>query len=172
MHGGGEVSISLNIDPGPVQSALVTYDIVRALPTAAVTLLNSEIVKRVRECRAIGVEFVACEMIASYGMAVGRSVFETCLWTGRFWEAAEVAGLPVTLIYRREVKLHLCGSSAAKDANVRQALLDLYGTTKADAIGKKTSPGPLYGISGDEWAALGVARTFADTKLPKTPFHP
>ncbi len=166
------MSLTLNIDPGPVQSACVIYDLHRARPTSAVTLLNCEIVNRVRECRRIGVEYVACEMIAGYGMAVGREVFDTCLWIGRYWDAAEMARIPFTQVFRREVKMHLCGNTSAKDANIRQALLDLYGPGKDVAVGKKASPGPLFGIKGDEWAALGVARTFADTKLPKIPLHP
>jgi hypothetical protein len=100
---------------------------------------------------------VVIEMIASYGMPVGREVFETCVWIGRFMSAAQPS--KVTRIYRRDVKLHLCGSLRAKDANVRQALIDLWGG-KEKAIGCKKSPGPLYGIKADEWAALAVAVTY------------
>ena len=45
----------------------------------------------------------------------------------------------------------------AKDSNIRQALLDLYGGDKRKAIGIKAEPGPLYGIKSHMWAALGVA---------------
>ena len=98
---------------------------------------------------------LAVEMIASYGMPVGREVFETCVWIGRFVQVWQP--LPVEYVYRREVKLHLCGSPKAKDANIRQALLDLYG-----AQGTKKSPGPTHGLKADEWAALGVAETMRD----------
>lgn len=33
---------------------------------------------------------------------------------------------------------------------------------KEKAIGKKATPGPLYGVVGDEWAALAVAVTWWD----------
>jgi hypothetical protein len=33
---------------------------------------------------------------------------------------------------------------------------------KDRAIGKKKSPGPLYGIKGDQWAALAVALCLGD----------
>lgn len=98
---------------------------------------------------------LAVEMIASYGMPVGREVFETCVWIGRFVQAWQP--LPVEYVYRREVKIHLCGSPKAKDANIRQALLDLYG-----AQGTKKAPGPTHGLRADEWAALGVAETMRD----------
>lgn len=98
------------------------------------------------------VDHLAIEMIASYGMPVGREVFETVLWIGRFIEAW---GGPYTLVYRREVKMHLCNSARAKDGNIRQALIDKFGPP-----GTKKTPGATYGISKDVWAALGVAVTF------------
>lgn len=104
---------------------------------------------------------LAIEMIASYGMPVGREVFETCVWIGRFqqaWHSPE----DVRLVYRKDVKLHLCGTAKAKDANVRQALLDLYPRTGGGAtpqIGTKAKPGPLYGVSSHAWPALAVAVT-------------
>ena len=103
---------------------------------------------------------IAIEMIASYGMAVGKEVFETCVWIGRF---VQVAGPDrVRLVYRKDVKMHLCGSARAKDANIRQALIDLYGG-KAEAIGTVKKQGPLYGVKSHAWAALAVAVTAANT---------
>lgn len=96
---------------------------------------------------------LAIEMIASYGMPVGREVFETCVWIGRFVQAYRYSGL-AQLIYRKDVKLHLCGTSNAKDPHIRQALIDLIGPQ-----GVKKAPGPTYGVRSHAWAALGVAAT-------------
>jgi hypothetical protein len=93
-------------------------------------------------------------------MPVGREVFETCVWIGRFVQAW---GAKHAMVYRSEVKSHLCHSAKAKDSNVRTALIDRWGG-KVKAIGNKRAPGPLYGIAGDEWSALAVAVTYADTK--------
>lgn len=107
----------------------------------------------------------AIEMIASYGMPVGREVFETCVWIGRFAEALGIApeALAGHLVYRQAVKLHLCKSAKANDATIRAALIDLFGPTKERAIGTKKAPGPLYGVTADVWAALAVAVTYAET---------
>lgn len=104
---------------------------------------------------------VAIEMIASYGMPVGAEVFETCLWIGRM---IQVAGPDrVRLVFRRDVKLHICGSPRAKDPHVRQALIDKWGG-KAEAVGTVKKQGPLYGVKSHAWAALGVAVTALETK--------
>lgn len=99
---------------------------------------------------------LAVEMIASYGMPVGREVFDTCVWIGRFVESW---GGEHQLVYRKDVKLALCGTFRAKDANIRASLIDRFGPGKDKAVGTKAHPGPLYGISGDVWAALAVAVT-------------
>lgn len=104
---------------------------------------------------------VVFEQIDSYGMAVGREVFETVFWTGRCYEAAVAGGALVDRITRRAVKLHLCESAKANDANIRIALIDRFGGTEK-AIGNKKAPGPLYGVTSHLWAALAVAVTWAD----------
>ena len=120
---------------------------------------NVVLLKRLREMPASAT--LAVEMIASYGMPVGREVFETCLWIGRFIEAWERGGGRYTLVYRRDVKLFHCESVRATDANIRAALIDRYGPGKEKAIGTKKTPGPLYGLKGDEWSALAVALAVA-----------
>lgn len=109
----------------------------------------------------------AIEMVASYGMPVGETVFDTVRWAGRFEEIIARRGIEVHEVYRKEVKIELCGSLRAKDGNIRQAIIDRFpasGGGKKPTIGIKSNPGPLFGVSADVWAALGVALTI-DAKL-------
>lgn len=149
------------IDPGNEESAYVLYDEERKVPCEWAKLPNAEVLRYLDRTPACD---LAVEMIASYGMAVGCEVFDTCVWIGRFierWDRSEPR-----MVYRRDVKLHLCHDSRAKDPNVRQALIDRFGPGKEKAIGKKASPGPLYGMSGDCWSALAVAITAAEMDMP------
>jgi hypothetical protein len=109
-------------------------------------------------------DVVAIEMVASYGMAVGAEVFETCVWIGRFAERS-----PVTpeLVYRRDVKLHHCHSAKAKDANITQALIDRFAPGVPNkGKGTKAEPGWFYGFRADIWQAYALAVYVADTKAP------
>jgi hypothetical protein len=139
----------LGIDPGPELTAFVWFDGVRVGLNGIVG--NQEMLALLAQEKMRG-ENVYCEDIASYGMAVGASVFSTCIWIGRYWERSCVAHALFHRVYRRDVKLHLCNSPRAKDGNVRQALLDRIGPQ-----GSKKSQGPTYGIKSHTWAALAVA---------------
>lgn len=152
----------LALDPGPTQTGFVQYYAGNVQESGVAS--NAEMLKRVRRLADIDSSrafILAVEMIASYGMPVGREVFETCVWIGRFvqsWHSPEDS----KLVYRKDVKMHLCGTPRAKDGNVRQALIDLYPATGGGAtpqIGTKAKPGPLYGVSTHAWPALGVAVT-------------
>jgi hypothetical protein len=152
----------LAIDPGTTQSAWCVFDGSKVVDCD--TQENSVVLQKLRMGFAKDYK-PAIEMIASYGMPVGKEVFETCLWIGRFIEACSERE-PV-LIYRKDVKLHLCQSTRAKDPNVRQALIDRFeplGGGKVPQIGTAKKPGPLYGVSSHVWAALAVAVTFHDTR--------
>lgn len=143
----------LAIDPGTTESGWCYFDGEKVLGSGVSR--NEDVLMLILAGR-LG-ESVAIEMIASYGMAVGREVFETCVWIGRFVQAnVQKRGYPPQLIYRRDVKLHLCGNPRAKDANIRVALIDLIGPQ-----GTKKAPGPTYGVKSHAWAALGVAVTAA-----------
>ena len=143
----------LSIDPGTDESGWVVLDGNDVLMSGVWP--NEQLLRQVSIEAESDVDTLAIEMIASYGMAVGREVFETCVWVGRFQQAWRVPEA-VKLVYRRDVKLHLCGTSKAKDANIRQALIDLLGPQ-----GTKKSQGATYGVKSHAWAALGVAVTVA-----------
>jgi hypothetical protein len=153
------------IDPGPEESAYVIF---RGSPDEERVCLhgimaNSELLDCLendamfRSCGTLAIEGIAC-----YGMPVGKETFDTCIWIGRYLQAFGPEA--TTLVYRSEVKLHLCQSMRAKDPMVRQALLDRFGPGKQKAIGTKKERGPLYGIASHEWSALAVAVTWWDTK--------
>lgn len=109
---------------------------------------------------------IAIEMIASYGMAVGQSVFETCLWIGRFIEMADGYRNKPTLIYRKDEKMNLCGSMKAKDSNISQALIDRFApNTRNKGKGTKADKGWFYGFKSDIWAAYAIAVTYHDLHL-------
>lgn len=137
----------LAIDPGTTQSAYVFYD------THKTEIHEKDIVenqKMIAVIESSDPDEIAIEMIAAMGMAVGKSVFETCLWIGRYVQVAYDLAIPCSFVYRREEKIFLCGSMKAKDANIRQAIIDILGKEKTKGIHK------------DMWAALAVALTYAD----------
>lgn len=156
--------VVLAIDPGYRQSAYVALRAGDRVVVDHAVLDNADLLAMLRRYR--GESVVVIEMIESFGMAVGREVFATVHWSGRFTEAVEHRGGRVEQLARRIVKLHLCGQSRAKDPNVRAALLDLYGPGRELAVGTKARPGPLYGIAGDRWAALAVGVTYVDQRRP------
>lgn len=157
----------LAIDPGNTMSAWCL--LVDGKPASTDKEANADVLEHLRDRNTfINVDVCAIEMIASYGMAVGREVFETCLWIGRFMEAWQARGGigMVRLVYRKDVKLHLCHTARATDSNIRAALLDRFGPGREVAVGTKRAPGPLYGIKGDEWSALAVALTCEASMAP------
>lgn len=159
------MSIILAIDPGPAQSAYVLYDGSGSGAIEFGKVPNGDLMAGFA---LVGLQHrcytMVIEQVASMGMAVGEDVFETVFWTGRFCEAWMWLGCKWHRTKRHEVKSHLCGNQRAKDANIRQALIDKFGPGKEKAIGTKKQPGPLYGISGDCWQALALAVTFHETQ--------
>jgi hypothetical protein len=134
------------IDPGTDESAYVVYDGCAVREWGKVE--NRDLLAKVRDPKYRGCRFIV-EMIASYGMPVGRETFETCVWIGRFIEACPN---PIERVFRKTVVGYFCNDAKAKDTNIRAVMLDIVGPQ-----GTKRDPGPTYGISKDGWSALAVA---------------
>lgn len=108
-------------------------------------------------------EFVI-ERVASYGMAVGKDIFQTCEWIGRFVQIASDRKIPVSYVYRKDEKLHVCGDSRAKDSNIRMALVERFAQHDfKNGKGTKADPDWFYGFSGsDMYAAYCVGITYIE----------
>jgi hypothetical protein len=151
------------IDPGNINTALVVYDCVTKRPIFTQKAPNADILQLLPSKVTDYADSQVCiEMVASYGMPVGRTVFDTCVWIGRYIQHIALQHT-ARLIVRKDVKMHICGSTRATDAHIRQALIDRYGFSVSAAVGTKKDPGPLYKLGNDERAALALAITAAET---------
>lgn len=153
----------LGIDPGPIESGWCILDAMGGARGGVVENADARIL--VREF----VGDVAIEYIAGMGQAAGQETFDTCVWIGRYIQTAVDSPFVkrVIPVYRREVKMYLCGNMQAKDPNVRVAVMDKFPRTGGGACpqkGTKKQPGPLFGFSSHAWSALAVAITARDTK--------
>jgi len=177
------MTLIMAVDPGPGKSA---YVIVQPNPAAVGGLQivefcigdNANIRAEIWGFASLPLEDrrLVLEQVASMGMSVGAETFETCVWTGRFMETFEAGKQrDAHRIPRVPIKVHLCGSARAKDANVRQAIIDRFGgngalqkykPAKYNGKGDVTYPGqfagPLAGISSHCWAALALACVYVD----------
>lgn len=173
----------LAIDPGPKKSAFVVIEPGPVPRLSDFGIVDSqEMILEIDAFTEISWNNqVVVEMVACYGMPVGRSVFDTALMIGRYLNEGQSK---VRLMIRKKVTTEICNSAKATDANIRQAMIDLYGPTKEQAIGgvkcRKCKgkgwfgagravcpscnggkwlhpPGPLVDVHDDIWAALALA---------------
>ena len=91
----------LAIDPGTSKSGWVYLE--DGIPKDHNWSENKEMYAIIK---AFGCE-LAIEDVAHMGMPVGRDVFETIRWTGRFERQAELFKQGVTYISRPEVKIYI-----------------------------------------------------------------
>jgi hypothetical protein len=147
------------IDPGDQVSAFIIWDNNSDNPISEMGLESNLLLKeRLKSTDKSMVYSLAIEMVASYGMPVGKTVFETCVWIGAFIEAW---GGEYKFIYRKDVKMYLCNSMRAKDSNIRQALIDKF---EPGLKPKERPKGILKGVSKDEWSAVAIAVYASEVK--------
>ena len=152
----------LAIDPGTTESGWVTFRDGAVVDSGVMP--NHDLLRRI-PLLGNWSDTLAIEMVASYGMAVGREVFETCVWIGRVWQLAEQAHIPFYRLYRQEEKLNLCHSTRARDSNIRQALIDRFAAHDLkNGKGTKKKPDFFYGFKADVWAAYALGLTAIENR--------
>lgn len=151
----------LAIDPGNIESGYAVIQMPEFELIEFGKVKNEELLYYIEDRFVYDttIDAIAIEMVASYGMAVGKSVFDTCVWIGRFTQALANDG--VDYVYRKDEKMCLCGSMKAKDSNIRQALIDRYAKHDfKNGKGVKKNPDIFYGVSKDVWQAIAVGVTY------------
>lgn len=149
----------LAIDPANKETAFVLMENYKPIYFKKIDneLFLEELDKMVNENPDL---LVVIEMVASYGMPVGKDVFETCVFIGRIIEHCK----KYEYIYRKEVKLNLCGKlGGANDTTVRHSLINRFAENDfRTGRGTKKNPDYFYGFKQDIWSAFAVGVTYLD----------
>jgi hypothetical protein len=156
---GKEIAMNLfAIDPGNELSAYVILSDSKIASFGKVT--NEEMMAKLFETYC---DRLVIEQIRGFGITAGNTIFDTCVWTGRF---AQAFGWELTdWIPRKTIVTHLCGTSKAGDSAIREALAYRYGCADLKAAkGTRKAPGPLYGFADDMYSALAVGLTWLDRR--------
>lgn len=154
------------IDPGNENSAYVIIESDTCKPLKFGKIPNEELKKLLLSAECADIEEFAIERVASYGMPVGREVFETCEWVGKYSEVIELVHKKrASYVYRKEESKHICCSPTAGDSNIRRALIDMFAKhDMKNGKGTKKNPDFFYGFAADVWAAFAVAVTHIEKK--------
>lgn len=180
--------IVLAVDPGTFESAFVLLEQDAVWDFGKVK--NLELLQAIEDQR-FNADVLALEMLDARGSPMGYETLRTLVWCGQFRQAF---GRDLTKeIKRSEVKSTICGQHKdAKDANIRQAMIDRWGGDSVAVGGVKCGtckgkgwtgrdhascsgcngslwkfpPGPLNGFSKDCWQALAVGVTYYEKHCP------
>ena len=153
--------IVLGIDPGPETHGVVLYDVGERRVYLAGSRIHSADLPELLANDLDRIRAVVIERPAAMGpMGAGKvgHMLDTAWAAGELAAVCRGLGFPVHTMTRREVLrgLGVLSGSGSSDARVRAACIADHGGTQAAAVGRKASPGPLYGVSSHAWQALGL----------------
>ena len=141
--------IIAGIDPGPHLSGFCVWDTCSQEIIFSVPNMINYNIGRI----TFGETVYIIEDVKSFGMAVGESVFSTCKQIGELLYRLDNS----ISVYKRDVQLHFCNTTRAKDTNIKRVLLDRFGEK-----GTKKNPGKTYGLSQHAWDAFALCILYED----------
>ena len=134
------------IDPGTTKSAYVLFDPEKQC-IVDMGIQENEPLVRALTFGTKRMTHLAIERVASFGFCVGKEIFETCEWVGRFVQACYTK-CAVEPVYRKQVVVHHTGSAKGGDSAVRAAMIRRFGNAT--------------GCKYDLWSALAIGSFVAD----------
>lgn len=149
----------MGLDPGNIASGWVLYDHRTQLVDDHGHTDNETLLRMLPLLKDNG-DACAIEMMQNQGKRVGIETFAACWWGGRFDQECRSRGIHVETILRQTAKSHILKTIGGNDDEIKRALVKLHGKEATK------------GWKNHQFAALAVARTFADTRLPRVPLHP
>ena len=162
--------IVLGIDPGPETSGVVVYDSANdSAPLLYVNKAATEtdirgLFSKWAEHAHVVIEQPAC--MGPLGAGKVGHMLNTAWQAGRFSADAEayVGANRVHTMTRREVLrgLGVLSGTGSPDSRVRAACIADHGGD--GAVGRKSAPGPLYGVTSHAWQALGLVLAWLETR--------
>lgn len=162
----------ISIDTGSESSAFVAYNEETKQLADKHILPNVELIERLKNfCKTHDVKIVLIEMSASYGMAVGMPVLMNCFIIGLFSQLFKQFDIPVKLIFRKTVKLELCGSiKGVNDSAVNITLQDMYWGQPGCKTKKNINPfynneetllnDARFDMQNDIWSSLAILTVY------------
>lgn len=90
---------------------------------------NLEVIKKFKDFfRKYNILQVGIEYPSSYGMcSVGQTIFDTCTFVGILIQISKDNNINPELVFRKSVKMFLCNSVRAKDAEVNLRVREYFG---------------------------------------------
>jgi len=176
----------LAIDPGTKQSA---YSLIRDdySIVSANKLPNEEVLELVHhgEYDVLAVECMEPRFHApgagkNMGLRIGDEVYETCIWIGRFMEAACARGKQIFRVFRSEERARLIPTKKnglppltgkvgeSGDSKMRAALIARFARhDKVNGKGRAANKDFFYGFRADMWNAFAVGVVCLDRQREK-----
>lgn len=159
------MSLLFALDPGDKSTGWVVYDTIARRIDMRGDDKNEDMLVSIGKISGVT---VVIETMTPHGKRVGQQVFDAIFWGARFYERALACGLPTHTVTRAKAKGHCLRMIGGNDSDIKTALVKAYGGKKI-AVGTVKAPGPLFGATSHQLAALAVARTYAETQMDTPP---
>lgn len=137
----------VGVDPGDERSAYVV--LLNGQPDTHGWIPNSELLEMLRD-DYVGYGIMAIETLHPRHELASREAMETQLWAGRYVEAVSMAGTSFqqrwVQVAEYDSRCAVTGRTNSTNAQVREALLSLFGGDRKEACDRCHASGTVMGV--------------------------
>lgn len=152
--------VIMGIDPGPKTHGVVVYEasarrVLWSHKAATTEAISEALIDHAPD--DVVIERPAA--MGTIGPGIVGHMLDTAWAAGELAQMVRADAIDVHTMTRREVLRHLgvLSGTGSADSRVRRACIADHETPGGPpAVGRKATPGPLYGVSSHAWQALGA----------------